>query len=95
MLLSRLPWFKLTLATPAAADLQSARVKTVCAVLFAGSDISVWHKIRVVPTIFFYDEGAVVSCGVCTHNTWVSCGQRFSAQGRHAMLSLAQPGKLK
>lgn len=24
------------------------------------SDISVWHKIRVVPTIFFYDEGAVV-----------------------------------
>ncbi len=24
------------------------------------SDISVWHKIRVVPTIYFYDEGAVV-----------------------------------
>jgi thiol-disulfide isomerase/thioredoxin len=24
------------------------------------SDISVWHKIRVPPTIFFYDEGAVV-----------------------------------
>jgi hypothetical protein len=25
------------------------------------SDISVWHKIRVPPTIFFYDGGAVVS----------------------------------
>lgn len=25
------------------------------------SDISVWHKIRVAPTILFYDEGAVVS----------------------------------
>lgn len=24
------------------------------------SDISVWHRIRVVPTIYFYDEGAVV-----------------------------------
>jgi hypothetical protein len=29
------------------------------------SDISVWHKIRVPPTIFFYDGGAVVS----TRNT--------------------------
>lgn len=25
------------------------------------SDISVWNRIRVVPTIYFYDEGAVVS----------------------------------
>lgn len=29
-----------------------------------GSDISTWHKIRVVPTVMFYDEGAVVSEGL-------------------------------
>jgi hypothetical protein len=33
------------------------------------SDISVWHKIRVPPTIFFYDGGAVVSASSATEDT--------------------------
>jgi hypothetical protein len=26
------------------------------------SDVSVWHGVRVVPTIFFFDGGALVRC---------------------------------
>lgn len=43
------------------------------------SDISVWHKIRVVPTIFFYDGGAVVSS---LHKIWGFCDGR---QQRHCL----------
>lgn len=30
------------------------------------SDVSVWHKIRVVPTVMFYDGGAVVSLSLAS-----------------------------
>lgn len=57
------------------------------------SDISVWNRIRVVPTIYFYDEGAVVSsaaqpesavcAGLATHLRWAQ-GSSALCTGRGA-----------